>query len=279
MQDGESHFGARNIGYNNVSERHRNRDGREEWKGRWDTERKLRPEEGTEMAYKGLQSILEDVAQGIEERPAEMERMAKDIMDSHAELMEVEKNIKRRQTLLVMTSREVKEDMLRVREEKQRMGEARARSEEPSNCTEVPVRQEQLEEKGVKVSGLKVVGVFTLCRVLAVLGWGGVTSVLVTTAKIWPTSLLALSEDASISMSELRPGGGKLSSRLAALSFKDKRARAEWPRRRTTPSRGMQSPDREDEDTGEAVEGGVKNIRRDVVNCIHVHCTCYITYP
>ncbi len=76
-----------------------------------------------------------------------MERMAKDIMDSRAELMEMEKNIKRRQTLLEMTSREVREDMLRVREEKQRMGEARARSEEPCNCTEVLVRQEQLEEK------------------------------------------------------------------------------------------------------------------------------------
>jgi hypothetical protein len=62
---------------------------------------------------------------------------------------------------------------------------------------------------------------------------GGVTSMLVTMAKAWPIRELTLSEDASASMSELRSGGGKPSPRPAALSFRDKRVRVEWPRRRT----------------------------------------------
>jgi hypothetical protein len=40
-------------------------------------------------AYVGLQGMLEDVAQGIEERQAEMEKMIRNITDRHAELAEV----------------------------------------------------------------------------------------------------------------------------------------------------------------------------------------------
>ncbi len=57
-------------------------------------------------------------------------------------------------------------------------------------------------------------GVFTLRGFLASLGWGGVTRVLIITAKAWPTEELARSEDVSTSMGELRPRGGELSPSL-----------------------------------------------------------------
>jgi hypothetical protein len=54
--------------------------------------------------------------------------------------------------------------------------------ERPTNCTESPTWQEKQVKKELRISGLKVMGVFTLCGLLASLGWGGVTSVLVITA-------------------------------------------------------------------------------------------------
>ncbi len=68
---------------------------------------------------------------------------------------------------------------------------------------------EKRDEKETKISGLQVMGVFTLCGFLASLGSGGVTSVLVVTARVWPTEGPAHSEDASTSMSELRPKEGE----------------------------------------------------------------------
>jgi hypothetical protein len=46
--------------------------------------------------YGGLQGMLDNVAQGIEERQAEMKRAAKDIEDKRKELEEVEKKSGRR---------------------------------------------------------------------------------------------------------------------------------------------------------------------------------------
>jgi hypothetical protein len=51
--------------------------------------------------------MLENVAQGIEEKQTGMKEMVKNILGMQAELAEVERNIKRRQTLLDITSREV----------------------------------------------------------------------------------------------------------------------------------------------------------------------------
>ncbi len=191
----------------------------------------------------GLQGKLENVAQG-EERQAEMEKMNRNISGRHAELTEVVKNIKRRQILLEITSREVEESMLRLAEEKKRMEEVRTRDEGLGNCTESPAHLERLKEKGVKVSGLKVMGVFTLCEVLATLGWEGVTGAVVATARAWPPRESACNGDTSTSMSELRPGEGKLPPRSSALKFLRREARMEWARRRTPPSRRLQSPAR-----------------------------------
>jgi hypothetical protein len=51
----------------------------------------------------------------------------------------------------------------------------------------------------------------------------------VTAAKAWPTGEPARSKDISTSMGELRPKGGELSPKPAALSFQDQRVRLEWP--------------------------------------------------
>jgi hypothetical protein len=82
----------------------------------------------------------------------------------------VERNIKRRQTLLAITSREVREERVKLSKEREKKNAARTKGEKVSNCTEGPVQQEHVEEKAVRVSGLKVMGVFTLCGVLVMLG-------------------------------------------------------------------------------------------------------------
>jgi hypothetical protein len=47
------------------------------------------------------------------------------------------------------------------------------------DSTEELIQQGHVKEKKEGISGLKVMGVFTRCGVLITLGWGGVTSALV----------------------------------------------------------------------------------------------------
>ncbi len=57
--------------------------------------------EGKKAAYDGLQGLLENVAMGIEEKQAEMREMDASLSAKRAELIELEKTIRRRQKLLV----------------------------------------------------------------------------------------------------------------------------------------------------------------------------------
>jgi hypothetical protein len=75
-------------------------------------------------------------------------------------------------------------------------------------------------KKESRISGLKVLGVFTLCGLLASLGWGGVISVLVITSKVWPAKEPIPSMDVSTSMSELKSQRSDAGSKPAALSFR-----------------------------------------------------------
>ncbi len=88
------------------------------------------------------------------------------------------------------------------------------------------------------------------------------TGALVATASAWPVRESACNEDASTSMSELRPEEGKLPPRLAALKLLG--ARMEWARRRTPPSIRVQSPAQEIEDRGEVME---EEARRGQASC------------
>jgi hypothetical protein len=65
--------------------------------------------------------------------------------------------------------------------------------------------------------------VFTLCGLLAALGWGGVTSILVVTAKAWTTK--PPSKVADESTSTVPADGATRPFKPATLSFRDKRTR------------------------------------------------------
>ncbi len=129
-----------------------------------------------------MQGLLEGVALGIEEKQLEMEEVNKKILFKQTELADMGMTIRRKQMLLDITSREVEECMHRVKAERERMEEEQIKEEKPTNCTESPTWQEKQVKKELRISGLKVTGVFTLCGLIASLGWGGVTSVLVITA-------------------------------------------------------------------------------------------------
>jgi hypothetical protein len=99
-------------------------------------------------------------------------------------------------------------------------------------------------------------GVFTVCDLLASLGWEGVNSVLVITSKVWSPEKPVSSMDVSTSMSELKPEGSDAGPKPAALSFRDKRARLEWPKKRMYPRRKSRGTPRRSGEKGEAKEGG-----------------------
>ncbi len=60
--------------------------------------------------------------------------------------------------------------------------------------------------------------------------------------------------DVSTSMSKLKPKESDAYPKPAGLSFWDERARLEWPRRRTPPSRGVKETPKRGEDKSEAKE-------------------------
>jgi hypothetical protein len=71
------------------------------------------PVDGTEasekkLAYVGIQELLENVAMGIEEKETEMREMDLSLSAKKAELIELEKTIRRRQKLLDLTSRVIR---------------------------------------------------------------------------------------------------------------------------------------------------------------------------
>jgi hypothetical protein len=166
----------------------------------------------------------------------------------------LEKTIRRRQMLLDLTSREVEENVHRLEAEKKKMEEDRVRMEEPANCTETIILPEEQVKKDSRMSGPKVMGVFTLCGLLASLGWGGVTSTLVIASRTWSSRRSDGSMDASTSMSELRPEGSAAGLKPATLSFQEMRVWLEWPKRRTPPRRKVRGIPRRGKKKHEAKE-------------------------
>jgi hypothetical protein len=88
--------------------------------------------------------------------------------------------------------------------EKKRMEEERIQAEEPINCTGTVIIPEGQATRGSGILGLQVMGVFTLCGLLAALGWGGVTGSLVIASRAWTSRKSNSSMDASTSTSETR---------------------------------------------------------------------------
>jgi hypothetical protein len=61
----------------------------------------------------------------------------------------------------------------------------------------VTAKAGELNARKDVIFGLQIMGVFRLCGVLATLGWGGITSILVMTAKAWTTKPIKESLDVS----------------------------------------------------------------------------------
>jgi hypothetical protein len=130
-----------------------------------------------------------------------------------------------------LTSREIEEGILKLEEKKKAVEEKKAQAEEPVNCTAPMIEPESLTTKQGGVSGLQGMGVFTLCGLLATLGWGGIASILVVAAKAWATKPPNKGMDSSTSTGELVGSDAARPLKSAMLSFMDERARWEWPRR------------------------------------------------
>jgi hypothetical protein len=96
---------------------------------------------------------------------------------------------------------------------------------------------EKLVAGEARILGLQVMGVFTLCGVLAALVWGGVTSILVVTARAWRKKPPSEEIDVSTSTDEVAPSGLVRPLKLVVLSFRDERMRWEWPKRMTSVDR------------------------------------------
>jgi chromosome segregation ATPase len=113
---------------------------------------------------------------GIKEKQAEMKEMDASLSTKRTELMELEKTIRQRQKLLDLTSREIKDGILKLEQEKKVVEEKKAQAElaeEPANCTATTGEPEGLTMKRGEVPGLQVMGILTLCSLLATLGWRG----------------------------------------------------------------------------------------------------------
>jgi hypothetical protein len=159
-----------------------------------------------------------------------MREMDRSLSVKRTELIELEKTIRRRLILLDLTSREIEEGMLKLKEEKEKMKEEKDQREEPTNCTETITVPERLAAEGAGISGMQFMGVFTLCSLLAALGWGGMTSTLITAARACTTKPPSEAADASTSKDEVVPGSHPCPPKPAVLSFWDERTR--WSGRR-----------------------------------------------
>jgi hypothetical protein len=170
--------------------------------------------------YEVLQGLLKGMAAGVE--------FAESVAVS-VELLKIREASQGRQRLFDLTSRVI-EDALRKLERK-RSAQMELAGTQP-NCTTIVAELGELNMGKEVIFRLQIMGVFTLCYFLATLGWGrGVTSILVITAKAWSTEPIKESMDASTNTDV--PGNRGISRPLkpAAVSFRDKRARWEWPRR------------------------------------------------
>jgi hypothetical protein len=140
----------------------------------------LAPQGGASAAekridYDGLQGLLKSVAMGLEL----VESVAMGV-----ELVELEKTIQQRQKLLDLMSRVIEDGIIKLGQEKKAQAEL---AEKPPNCRTVTGDSGELAARKDVVFGLQMMGVFTLCGVLATLSWGEVTSILVIMAKAWTT--------------------------------------------------------------------------------------------
>jgi hypothetical protein len=166
-----------------------------------------------------LQEVLRSVVVGLE--------LAEHIALS-MELLRMRAIDRRKRKLYDLMSKVIEDALRKLDYEKGAQVELR---EGPPSCTTPVTDLGEFNAMEGVAFGLQIMGVFTLCGFLATLGWGGMTSVLVLTAKAWPAKPIKESRDTS---TNTRVIGSRRRSRPlkpAAVSFREERARWEWPRR------------------------------------------------
>ncbi len=115
--------------------------------------------------------------------------------------------------------------------EREKNDEVELADEGQPSCTMVTAKPGEINAGEGMIPGLQIMGVFALCGALMTLSWGGVTSMLVMTAKMWVAKPTKKSLDARTKTET--PSNRKISRRLkpARVSFRDERTGWEWPRR------------------------------------------------
>ncbi len=196
-----------------------------------------------------VQGLLKGMAVGLE------------LVESVAvgmELMEIEETRQRRQRLFKVTSKIIEDGLLLLEHGKSDRVEL---TKGQPNCPTVTAKSGELNAGEGMISGLQIMGVFALCSALMTLSWGGVTSMLVMTAKAWAVKPAKESLDASTNTETPSNRGTGQLLKLAAVSFSDKRTRWEWPRRAVPVGRRIRWAHAWSVDEGQVAGGSVLDIK------------------
>jgi hypothetical protein len=155
--------------------------------------------------HKILQEVVRNIAVGLELT----ENIALSI-----KILRMRAVDRQRQKLYDLTSKVIKDALRKLEHEKATQAELH---EEAPNCTTTAAELGEFNAREGVAFGLQIMGVFTLCGFLATLGWGGMTSVLVLTAKVWPVKPVKEYRDTSTNTGVLG-SRGQSSSLLRSAS-------------------------------------------------------------
>jgi hypothetical protein len=172
-----------------------------------------------------LQEVMRNMAMGLE--------LAENIALG-MEVLRMRAVDRQKQKLYNLTSKVIEDALRKLEHEKATQAELR---EEAPNCTTTTAELGEFNVREGVALRLQIMGVFTLCGFLATLGWGGMTSILVLTAKVWPMKPVKECRDASTNTGVLGSRGRSRSLKPAEVSLREGRVRWEWPRRATPAGR------------------------------------------
>lgn len=117
-----------------------------------------------------------------------------------------------------------------------RMAQAEA-LRDVTNCTAMADKTGEPNAREGIAFGLQIMGVFTLCGLLATLGWGGLVMVI---SKAWSVEEVKKLRDVSTSTGSLDRHNRAQLPKPVVISPQEERARWEWPRRTVSATRRVQ---------------------------------------
>ncbi len=157
--------------------------------------------------------------------------MTRGIEDRQNELKKVAKSMEDRQAQLEKAAKEIKDKRIKRIEKEIELTTSIPEDKITDNFAEELVQQGHVKEEEERIPGLKVMGVFIGCRILMTLGWGGVTSALVSMFKASSGRGAVQCGDAPTSTSGVASGEKQIPLKAAVMSFRDGRKKMEWPKR------------------------------------------------